>query len=101
MPRLEITVTAEDIARGQRGDATSCPIALAVRRLFGADAYYVEAFEDHLSLEPLETADDVVSVSLPWQAEALAFEVVVPDELLEAVHIPPPVAPGQVEAGLA
>lgn len=31
---IEIDVTADDIARGERGDSARCPVTLAARRLF-------------------------------------------------------------------
>lgn len=112
MPRLEIVVTAEDIALGVRSDTTACPIARAAGRLFGEE-YFVSVDGEQLDLEPLERVDEALMVDLPDAAvefitrfdrgsdvEPKTFAVEVPAEVVETLHIPPPVAPGQVEAGL-
>ena len=41
--RLTVTVTAEDIAAGDRGDSAACPIARAMRRLFEREPGKVRA----------------------------------------------------------
>lgn len=47
--RVEISVTAEDIADGRRGSCTKCPIALAIRRLF-PDAGSILTGPNHLRM---------------------------------------------------
>lgn len=37
--RLTITVTAEDVAHGKRGDCETCPVALALTRRLGRSVY--------------------------------------------------------------
>lgn len=71
MVRIEVHVTADDIAHGRRSDCTRCPVALAVGRAMGepcnVTAYSIYT-ESRIALTPpaaarfIEAFDDLVDV---------------------------------------
>ena len=43
MVRIKVSVTQQDIDNGRRQDPFSCPIALSLRRAFGAEQIRIES----------------------------------------------------------
>ena len=54
---FDLTITAEDIANGERVSCTHCPVALAVRRKFG-DGFSIEAGVDFIHVRSRDVADE-------------------------------------------
>lgn len=54
---FDLTITAEDIANGERVSCTRCPVALAARRKFG-DGFNIEVGAGTVFIESRDIGDD-------------------------------------------
>jgi hypothetical protein len=86
--RITIDVTADDIANGVRGRCSTCPVALAVRRVPGLEKWEVggmSAFYGASSFPlPCAASRFIMDFDGGRPVEPFSFEVDVPDEYLTA-----------------
>lgn len=84
MAKVRIEVTAEDIAKGNPGDACACPVALALQRVLGDAQCSTDGLECYVGGQrelvnaPPSVREFVDRFDKQADVEPFAFEIEVP-----------------------